>query len=87
MINTPSEYSDYIKTAEMDINDPSSTSEMGPRSPLYTLESLHDIEELMGAEEITVGIYIIIDNFSHIINSISSQYYTISHISFFTLKM
>ena len=68
IINTPSEYSDYIKTAEMDINDPSSTSEMGPRSPLYTLESLHDIEELMGAEEITVGTYILIDNFSHIIN-------------------
>ena len=52
IINTPSEYSDYIKTAEMDVNDPSSISEMGPRSPLYTLESLHDIEELMGIEEV-----------------------------------
>ena len=38
----------------MDLNDPSSISEMGPRSPLYTLESLHDIEELMGIEEATV---------------------------------
>ena len=52
IINTPSEYSDYIKTADMDMNDPSSISEMAPRSPLYTLESLHDIEELMGIEEV-----------------------------------
>ena len=51
IINTPSEYSDYIKTAD-DMNDPSSISEMAPRSPLYTLESLHDIEELMGIEEV-----------------------------------
>ena len=54
IINTPSEYSEYIKTAEMDINDASSISEMGPRSPIYTLESLHDIEELMGIEEAPV---------------------------------
>ena len=54
IINTPSEYSEYVKTAEMDINDASSISEMGPRSPIYTLESLHDIEELMGIEEAPV---------------------------------
>ena len=54
IINTPSEYSEYIKTAELDINDASSISEMGPRSPIYTLESLHDIEELMGIEEAPV---------------------------------
>ena len=56
IINTPSEYSDYIKTADMDINDgASSISEMGPRSPLYSLENLHDIEELMGIEEVPVN--------------------------------
>jgi hypothetical protein len=50
----------------MDINDPSSISEMGPRSPLYTLESLHDIEELMGVEEVTIYIYIVFDCFEHL---------------------
>ena len=53
IITTPSEYSDYSKLGDMDINDASSMSP--PRSPLYTLESLHDIEELMGIEEITAS--------------------------------
>ena len=60
IINTPSEYSEYIKTAEMDINEASSISEMGPRSPIYTLESLHDIEELMGIEEAPVRKFYIV---------------------------
>ena len=62
IINTPSEYSEYIKTAEMDINDASSISEMGPRSPIYTLESLHDIEELMGIEEAPVRNFMLYSN-------------------------
>ena len=75
IINTPSEFSDYIKTAEMDINDPSSISEIGPRSPLYTLESLHDIEELMGVEEVTVYIYTVLDRFAHrIFNKTEMKY-------------
>ena len=55
IITTPSEYSDYGKIGDMDINEASSISEIGPRSPIFTLESLHDIEELMGIEEITVS--------------------------------
>ena len=54
IITTPSEYSDYGKIGDIDLNEASSISDIGPRSPLYTLESLHDIEELMGIEEITV---------------------------------
>ena len=61
MIITMSEISDYNNggrgTAHtIDTNDPSSTSDLGgpPRSPIFTLESLHDIEELMGLDEIGV---------------------------------
>ena len=46
----------------MDINDASSISEMGPRSPIYTLESLHDIEELMGIEEAPVRNFMLYSN-------------------------
>ena len=56
IITTASEITDYGTGVEVDINEASSISEVGPRSPIFTLESLHDIEELMGIEEIGVSI-------------------------------